>query len=239
VKNPSTLFHRHKKTGATLIELIVVIFVVAALASLIIPAFRRAQQSAQAGVCISNLKNIGSAFRLYASENDNLFPAARFANRGETNLYRQNPSGKNWQTEIHPYLRDVKSYGEARGNADIYVFCPTYVNEYRKDPDAKKLQASGYGMNNSLATGSWDYRFNSVLIKSTARAILVGDSDDYFLKVTKNLEPNKGDRYSGYSDRCGDPVRHLGKANYVFVDGHVSTLDQEEAATFFDDYGKL
>jgi prepilin-type processing-associated H-X9-DG protein len=219
----------------TMIELLAVTLIIAVLASLLVPTLSGVRRSAQAAKCAGNLKNIGSAFSLYAADNNNLFPAARWTVRPGREA-EQNPTGRNWQSEVQPYLREGKSFADSRSASDQFIFCPTYMLEHNREADVKKLQAAGYGMNNSLATGSWDYRFNRMKIKTTSTTILAGDSDDYWLKVTRNLAPNADGRYSGYSDRCGDPVRHGEVANYLFVDGHVSALKQDEAAKYFEDY---
>ena len=58
----------------TLIELLVVIAIIAILAALLLPALSRAKQQAQAMQCISNLKQLGLAWHMYAGENKDLLP---------------------------------------------------------------------------------------------------------------------------------------------------------------------
>ncbi|MGI5819267.1 MAG: DUF1559 domain-containing protein [Armatimonadota bacterium] len=62
--------------GFTLIELLVVIAIIAILAALIFPVFARARAKAREAQCASNLKQLGLALEMYASDHDDLYPFA-------------------------------------------------------------------------------------------------------------------------------------------------------------------
>jgi prepilin-type N-terminal cleavage/methylation domain-containing protein/prepilin-type processing-associated H-X9-DG protein len=60
----------------TLIELLVVIAIIAVLAGLLLPTLARAKDKAKDIACVSNLKQIAIALRMFSDENDAKLPTA-------------------------------------------------------------------------------------------------------------------------------------------------------------------
>src|SRR5437016_5753758 len=64
----------NRKTGFTLVELLVVIGIIALLISILLPSLNRARETANRVKCGSNMRQIGQAVLLYANENKGNYP---------------------------------------------------------------------------------------------------------------------------------------------------------------------
>lgn len=69
----------------TLLELLIVISLIAALAALLLPLLGRAQEAGRAAACLGNLHQIGLGLQLYVQDNANHLPVMRDRSLTTTN----------------------------------------------------------------------------------------------------------------------------------------------------------
>lgn len=101
------------KKAFTLIELLVVIAIIAILAAILFPVFAQAKKSAKAIASLSNLKQVGTSYKLYVGDNDDAYP-----------VYGSDPTmtggcipGGEWVTAAGGWAYLVYPYTK---NGDIY-----------------------------------------------------------------------------------------------------------------------
>ena len=67
---------RPLRAAFTLIELLVVIAIIAILAAILFPTFSQARESARQASCASNMRQLGLAILMYATDNDETWAPA-------------------------------------------------------------------------------------------------------------------------------------------------------------------
>src|SRR5579863_5355893 len=94
-----------RRSAFTLVELLVVLGIIAILATLLLPSLIRAKASAQSAACLNNLKQLTLCVHLYGSDNDDYLPPNNFV----YDIFSQQPLtlGDSWSTNLAPYDTNV------------------------------------------------------------------------------------------------------------------------------------
>ncbi len=230
------------KKAFTLIELLVVIAIIAILAAILFPVFAQAKEAAKKTSCLSNCKQQGLAFIMYANDYDDW--TCMFKNGVTTNSTGNWAADGYWFDLLQPYIRN---FG--------VIYCP---DRSLVDPGEKKYEPfsasgvyyepgygyddgfvsdSGWGLTEQTLTLGYNnnktYRPGKNLSEVLTPADMVAFGDSY---DTGSMSAAMDNIFSGADGPAGtSKIRHNGKLNYAYVDGHAHLITM--VAGVFAGYG--
>lgn len=214
------------RRGFTLTELLVVVGIVALLASLIVTGVHRARTAGRQAACASNLRELARAALAYADEHHGEFPwGMRYENgRMQCWDFGTGPGGRVEPGAIWDSCGGV--------GANRILQCPAYpagAGGWQEDP------YTGYNYNCSYIgkcegdSGTRKRPARLADVRNPARTALFGDGQyaggaaNKFMRAPVREKAHDG---SGNSVREAGTqgFRHGGRTNVAFCDGHVEAL---------------
>ncbi len=211
-----------RKPLFTLIELLIVIAIIAILAAMLLPALNKARETAKSAKCVSNLKQIGTAYAVYTANYNDFMPPMFGA--PDNKLY--------WNYHLLKFNDKTRKYDS--GGVPRAVFdCPSMPARETQD-DPIKID---YGLNIFILKKTWtspNSAYESRKIssdKAPSKRFLIMD-----------CYQNTSNKANGFwrihfspnyltDANWGQPAgRHSGKVNMLYLDFHVGPvrlLDQE------------
>ena len=208
----------------TLIELLVVIAIIAILAAILFPIFAQARDKARATSCLSNGRQIGIAFLMYAQDYDEYLPLTTYP-----------LPANSWTDQVQPYIKNRQIY-RCPSDASQNWTTPQATKASILDPTPPVVRRASYFLNAYMAGASaWG---NLGAIDSPASVIYVAESKegitrDHFhpFNWNGNQETPPNPLFSGFMhmatfDEAKNETselalyRHQGGSNYVYLDGH-------------------
>jgi prepilin-type N-terminal cleavage/methylation domain-containing protein/prepilin-type processing-associated H-X9-DG protein len=206
-----------RSRGFTLIELLVVIAIIAILAAILFPVFAKAREKARQTSCLSNMRQMGTAFMMYNQDYDEKFLCGATASIIPTLQPHGLPQGSNinlWRYQVQPYIK----------NWQIFV-CPSSPVSITTDPsDPAEQLCRQYGINGNVVGQA------AAVCQTPAALVVVGDSTHWFGNqggggsfAMPNMGVN-GVPCCGYATNPPNGTRHNGGSNLAFADGHAKWM---------------
>ena len=238
------------RAGFTLIELLVVIAIIAILAAMLLPALSSAKRRAAQAACINNQKQLGLGMKMYVDDNSGTFPG--IASR----MYGYHPEDWiYWRTNtaLYPSFEKSPILTALPGASRSSLRCPLDIGDgdrlaanFSDGPYLFSYSFTGYGLDsNGTNIGMStviDQQGKAHLSKETsvrnpALKIMLAEepgttnSSDNPNAGFSNVRPISDGRWipTSLTGFGGDPltIRHAGKADVTFTDGHVEAVTPE------------
>jgi prepilin-type N-terminal cleavage/methylation domain-containing protein/prepilin-type processing-associated H-X9-DG protein len=224
-----------RRRGFTLIELLVVIAIIAILAAILFPVFAKAREKARQAACLSNCRQLGTAFMTYAQDWDEAV-AANYIDDSTDGSAAKRSYYCMWTGLLAPYTKNLQIFIDP-GNGG-YISYNGYA--YYRAAGGSITCPIDYGVNINVCPNvdkDADWLGAGIYLASVkypAETLVMADSD--WTRGATDYGSSNSSRFycPAWHQSSFIPGRHNGGANMVFLDGHAKwhKLDMDPNSTF-------
>jgi len=239
-------FNKKHVQAFTLIELLIVMSIIMMLAAISVPVYNKVRSIGYLRSCQENLRGIGRALHLYRSENGGWLP---YTSDNGIEQTAQNGKAVRWKYELSFYMGN---HTQQEKRTKSYPLNPAFFDPVKGRGNGNyMLSAKHFGTRMQVQVPSPSGGLTWIDYSITEeRQFIAGQSSlpDGFMKYEHWREPSRAAVIGPSVDpkmqrgvgRAGNVVnieyRHSGKANILFLDGHVQVYaeGEEKLFEFFD-----
>ena len=206
----------------TLVELLVVIAILAILSSLLLPALSRAREKARQTACISNLRQLALAARLYCDDNDGRIFHYRVADTNNGTLY--------WFGWLGTGPEGGRAFDHTQGALHSYLagrgveLCPSLNYRMSQFKLKAKGAAYGYGYNVHLSVRVTEPGMKIDHVRPGTALFADAAQVNTFQPPASRDNPMLEEFYYISTNEPTAHFRHHRRANVAFVGGHIRSL---------------
>lgn len=227
---------RSRKSGFSLIEVLVVVVIIAILVGMIVPIIQYVRARAYQANCFSNMRQLGSAFELYKNKYNGWYP-----HEDRDSLPKGTSTAKgnfSWFDVLDPFIN-------AEGNLSRVKQCPGWAGYEETVGQMQTADLHSIKINSKLSNGihksplaGWTgpfphdaenshfYWIPAHLIKKPQHTILLIDG--------RMDNPGSASQIKTYTGNVAAD-RHQGGCNILFVDLHAEWFDSTNEGVIQDD----